>query len=236
MAGQRLGDRVVSFAENTSKSATSEADIHAVVTAVAAMADVPATPRADDAPRPAFWQGCTPCCHVRVEATPVEVFALADAAKTTFLPDALAAFRARVVRADERTRGLSERAHSATGVACPMLVDGACDALASRPLDCQGYESYDDAVCRRLAGRYDFFLVPVNKGRSRRHDEARKGLQAASRRLGRQADLLELTGALRIALQGDGALDDWLAGGRPFAAVCLERSRQSAAQRAAKSP
>jgi len=228
LTGKPLGILIAQDAEEALRDATSASDICAIVDAAAdAAADAASrhlkkNSSAASRKQVACADGCSHCCHIRVDSSPLEVLALVHWITSNAPVGEIENLRRRVQAADSPTRGLSERDHSATGVACPILADGLCSAYAARPYDCRGYESYDESVCRHLRGRYDFRQIPQNKPRYNAYLHARDGLIAAARRLGREGYLLELNAALAIAFEQSDAFSRWMDGGRPFAAARID--------------
>jgi uncharacterized protein len=169
--------------------------------------------------------GCTYCCHIRVETSPMEVIALMWWLGSRFDESNLQQIRARVEQADETTHGLSEMAHAASGMACPLLVSEHCSAYDARPFDCQGYESMDETICRRALANYQIRDIPLNAPRYRAFLEARQAMNMVASRLGRQGEVLELTSALRIALNTDDVVARWISGDAVFDGAVINDNR-----------
>ena len=111
----------------------------------AELARVPAADRGPVACR----SGCDLCCHLRVMATPAEVFGLLEYLQATLDAEAFAAFQARVVAAAARLAGVAPAQILATNLACPVLVDGRCSGYAARPFNCRAYHSLDRDACQQ---------------------------------------------------------------------------------------
>lgn len=103
-------------------------------------------PREDRSPV-ACEAGCDFCCHLRVMATPVEVFAVLDYAEQTLDAKAHEAFLARLGSAEDKLRALPEDSILLTNIACPLLVDGCCSIYPARPLNCRSYHSVSRQAC-----------------------------------------------------------------------------------------
>lgn len=99
--------------------------------------------------KPACFAGCSHCCHVSVDATPLEAGVIADHVRS--LP---AERRAEVIaglrRQVEHKRATSDDldAYAAAKVPCAFLsVRGDCSIYPIRPLLCRGYHSVDAQRC-----------------------------------------------------------------------------------------
>jgi hypothetical protein len=160
-------------------------------------------------------EGCSSCCVSKVVAVAPEVLRIADHLRATLAPDAFAALLGRVRAADEHTRGLGRRERAHAGVPCPLLVEDACSVHEVRPLLCRGWTSLDASACERHFADPDG--APVAPAYATGYELATAvlaGLSLAARDAGRDGALLELTAALRIALERPDAKERWL-GGRP---------------------
>ncbi len=166
--------------------------------------------------------GCDHCCHLRVDASPLEVTALVWWIENNFSADEKSQLRSRVELAVEASRGMSEAQFAAAHIACPLLLDGVCSAYETRPFDCQGYMSTDAGVCANARNNYDIRAIPIPIRRYRAFVDARHTMNQVSARMGREASVLELISALHIALNGDDTVDNWLAGKAVFAEAAIE--------------
>jgi Fe-S-cluster containining protein len=110
-----------------------------------ALARIPVVQRGNVACR----SGCDLCCHLRVMATPAEVFGVVDFLKAQLDPASFAAFRDRVADTARRLVGLPRAQVLATNLPCPVLVDGRCSAYAARPFNCRAYHSLDRDACQQ---------------------------------------------------------------------------------------
>jgi hypothetical protein len=94
--------------------------------------------------KPACARGCSHCCHVRVEVTAPEVFALERYLRAH--PDAQR--DARIGSTARAVEGMDGRAHHLAQVPCALLGDdGACVVYPARPLACRRAHSTDASVC-----------------------------------------------------------------------------------------
>lgn len=178
------------------------------------LARVPAADRAPVACR----AGCDLCCHLRVMATPAEVFGLLDYLRETLDEAAFAAFRERVRETDARLAGLDKKQVLATNLPCPVLVDGRCSGYAARPLNCRSYHSLDLGACQAS------FDDPANPALdhpqyaavARVHEGAQAGYIAGLADAGYDDGQYELVTALAEALDDPAARQRFDQRGRPF--------------------
>lgn len=146
--------------------------------------------------------GCDFCCHLRVMATPVEVFALLDYLEQTLDALALDSFKKRLVATEQRLRKLPAGKMLATNLPCPALVDGVCSGYAARPLNCRSYHSLSREACE------DSFKHPEDLSRghpeltavAKVHEGGQAGFMAAFGQQGYDDRQYELVTALAEAL------------------------------------
>ena len=160
-----------------------------------------ALPRADRGPV-ACRAGCDFCCHLRVMATPPEVFALLDYLQRTTDAEAFEALADRVRASDRTLRKLPTERLLTVNLPCPVLVEGRCSGYAGRPLNCRAYHSLSVDACRESfedpedLSRGHPQLAPL----ARAHGGVQAGLIAALDRDGYDARQYELVSALAEAL------------------------------------
>ena len=170
----------------------------------------------------ACGKGCAWCCYRRVPVGAPEVLRLAHALRQTLPPEALEAVRRRLARLDDRTRGLGARQRLAVGLPCALLVDQACSVYDVRPLACRGWNSVDAGACREsVEHALEPTAIPLYAGEVATTDALREGVNAALAEGALQGDQLELTAALRIALEMPDAAARWLAGEPVFAPAAI---------------
>ncbi len=151
--------------------------------------------------------GCDFCCHLRVMATPIEVFTLLDFIQRTFSEEDFVALADRIVHTDRKLRKLPDKKVLTTNLPCPVLVDGRCSAYAARPLNCRSYHSLSREACE------DSFNHPRDLERghpeltavAKVHEGAQAGFQAAFERAGFDQRQYELVTALAEALDDEHA-------------------------------
>lgn len=165
--------------------------------------------------------GCAWCCYQQVAVAPAEAVAIARHVTQTFAPAARAALQARLAELDGRTRGLGVGERAKLKAPCAFLEDGRCTIYAVRPLRCRGVYSRDAGHCRWAMENPDqIFGSPERHAKpgpypvepARIMDSALSGLARALRDQGLAWEALELTAAVRAALDVPDAALRYLAG------------------------
>lgn len=161
----------------------------------------------------ACGEGCAWCCHLMVTVSPPEVLLIAQVLRESLSDDDLVATYWRVVNLDERTRGMSPLERGATRLPCALLVENRCLVYQYRPLRCRGHASFSAAACERalLVGQ-DTVDVPTHRLQNLAVGAVDDGLRRALDDSRLAGEPLELTAALRIALEHPDAAERWLAG------------------------
>lgn len=125
---------------------------------------------------PACAAGCAMCCHLRVAATPAEVFGLLDYLVKTLSAADWQSMRGRIGETARQVHALPPQALLASNIACPVLAGGQCAGYAARPLNCRAYHSLDRTACERsfddpgnlaLGHPQDAAVARVNEGLQR---------------------------------------------------------------------
>lgn len=165
----------------------------------------------------ACHRGCAWCCFLQVPVSAPEVLLLAAHLRRTRSPEELAALRRRVAELDDRTHGLDAKQRLAARLPCALLEGGACSVYPLRPLACRGWNSYDDRVCRRAVELGAEPTAHLYTPQTSVTGALLDGLLAGLASEGLQGERLELTAALRIALDAPDAAERWLAGEPLFA-------------------
>ena len=168
--------------------------------------------------------GCAHCCHMRVHVTAPEVIFLAQFIRESFSEVQLQGLKSRLKEADRITSGMNDEEHGMAHVPCPLLVDHHCSAYEARPLECRGYVSMSADACRQASRNYDAWNVPLYYPQYSIFKNVQTGLLAALVGAGYDIELLELTSALRIALDNPDAGEQWLAGKDVFRPAALPLS------------
>jgi Fe-S-cluster containining protein len=164
--------------------------------------------------------GCAWCCYKSVAVSPAEALRIAAHLHATRSPSELATVRERIAELDDQTRTMSslERAHAR--LPCALLADQRCTIHPVRPLTCAGWNAVDVNECKA-----DWFdpessdEITANVVQIEAFQAMRLGMDLGSEELGIESDTLELTTALRIALDTPDAAERWLAGEQLFAAA-----------------
>lgn len=162
--------------------------------------------------------GCDFCCHLRVMATPVEVFGLLDYLRANLSDRRFGAFRSRVAEAEGRIRALEPERVRTTNVPCPVLVDGICSGYPARPFNCRSYHSADRDACEKSFNNpTDLSLGhPQFSAVARVHEGAQGGFVAGLNDAGYDRRQYELVTALKEALDDPKARDRFERGERAF--------------------
>jgi Fe-S-cluster containining protein len=176
---------------------------------------------ADPPPPLACKEGCDWCCHLTVGTVVPEVVRILEHLRQTLSPEALRATRERVAALDEQRRRQTLSRRADARLPCALLVDRRCTVYPVRPLTCRGFNSRSAFRCEQFAGgqaRDVPAYAPQQRVMTFTLDGTRAGLEAS----GLNDDLLELTAALRVALEVPDAVTRWLAGEPVFAPARLD--------------
>ncbi len=92
--------------------------------------------------------GCSYCCHQRVEIRPYEAFVLAEHVRTRMTAAEQADVKSRLVANRARIAPFAPLQHTQAGIACALLVNGACSVYEARPAACRKYYSLSVDTCR----------------------------------------------------------------------------------------
>jgi Fe-S-cluster containining protein len=163
-------------------------------------------------------QGCDHCCHRPVGTTAPSVLRIASALRANLSPVEFAEVLARVVSLDEKTHGQPWTPTRRAPLPCAFLVRGACSIYATRPMVCRAWNSADAEDCRRALTqkstkmRFDLYQRTTFAA-------VEDGIRGALRTHGLDASDLELTAAMRVAMENPEASEQWLAG-KPVFAGC----------------
>ncbi|MBK7973886.1 MAG: hypothetical protein IPK07_11650 [Deltaproteobacteria bacterium] len=172
--------------------------------------------------RIACQAGCGWCCHVQVVVSAAEALHVADYLRKSLRPDELERARARVAALHERTRGLSREARADTRLPCALMVDFSCSVHPARPLRCRSWNSLDLERCKaeHEQPRGGHLEIENVQWEVTRAVAAGLGDGIAEHRL--DGARLEMTAAIRIALDTPDAEARWRAGEAVFAAAAVE--------------
>src|SRR5262249_42396373 len=177
--------------------------------------------RADPPAPSACREGCDWCCHLTVGTSAPEVARIVQYLLEMLSPAEFAALLERVVRLDEERRKLPPARRDKAGLPCALLVDHRCTAYAVRPLTCRGFHSADAAACEQILKSSGTTPLPLNATQLRLTTFALDGMAAGLSESGLKGGRLELTAALRIALEVPDAVERFIAGEPSFVAATL---------------
>ncbi|WP_394791399.1 YkgJ family cysteine cluster protein [Rhodoferax sp.] len=158
-------------------------------------------------------QGCSHCCHARVEALWPEVFQIAGAL-ALLVPTEQAAIVVRLqahLAAQTEDDGQPDAPWSRRP-ACPFLRDRLCSIYTVRPATCRKTHSRDVAACQT-----DAALIPQSFHVALNTEALQAGTAAAYRQRGLEAQPQELVQAVLQALRDPSALGRWQRGEPVFA-------------------
>ena len=178
--------------------------------------------RAQTPPASACKEGCDWCCHLTVGAGVPEVARIVAYLRQTLSPEEFEALRERVLRLDEQRRGLKAARRGSPRLPCALLVNHRCAAYPVRPLTCRGFNSSDASRCERFVKSPGTTVLPLYAPQLRLSAFVLDGMTAGLVESGLKGDRLELTAALRIALEVPDAVERFLAGEPVFAAARLD--------------
>jgi hypothetical protein len=177
--------------------------------------------RADPPPPSACREGCDWCCHMTVGAGVPEVVRVIEHLRRTLTAEEFGALRERVIRLDARRRELKGTPGDPQ-LPCALLVNHRCIAYPVRPLMCGGFNSGDAAACERFLRSSGQTTPPLYTPQLRLAAFILDGMTAGLSDAGLTGGRVELTAALRIALEEPGACERYLAGEPAFAAASLD--------------
>jgi hypothetical protein len=178
--------------------------------------------QADPPPALACAEGCDWCCHLTVGVSVAEVVRIVDYLRRTLSPGDWQSLRERVLRLDQRRRELKAARGGATGLPCALLVDHRCAAYPVRPLTCRGFTSADASRCERFVQSSGKTPLPHYAPQMRLAAFVLDGVRAGLADSGLTGDRVELTAALRVAIEEPGAVERFLAGEPVFAPARLD--------------
>jgi Fe-S-cluster containining protein len=190
-----------------------------------AVADQAVRATLEESPPPAplaCREGCAWCCYKPVGTAAPEVLRIVAYLRDALPPEQWERLGERVRSGAERRRQLGPAGARRAALPCPLLVEGRCSAYPVRPLTCRGYNSSDARRCERALGPDRAADVPVYWPQQRLTAFVLDGLRAGLEESRLDAGLLELTAALRIALETPDAQGRWLAGERVFGPARLD--------------
>jgi Fe-S-cluster containining protein len=178
--------------------------------------------QADPPPCSACKEGCDWCCHLTVGTSVPEVVRLLQYLRQNLSPAELDALRARVLRLDEQRREMKAAGRGEPELPCALLIDHRCSAYPVRPLLCSGFNSSDAAECERFVRSSGQTPLPLYAPQLRLAAFVLNGMTTGLSDCGLMGERVELTAALRIALEVPHAVERFLAGEPVFADARLD--------------
>jgi Fe-S-cluster containining protein len=162
-------------------------------------------------PQLACQEGCDWCCYLTVGTAAPEVLRIIEYLRQTLPPEEFQATKERIISADELKKSRKADRVTEPPLPCPLLVNHRCSVYPVRPLTCRGCNSRDPEPCERFLHSRKV-VIPMYAPQHRLSAFVLDGLRAGLAEARLNGDLLELTAALRIALDIPQASDRWLAG------------------------
>jgi Fe-S-cluster containining protein len=161
-------------------------------------------------------EGCAWCCHKVVGTSVPEVLRIVTHLQQTLSAGELQSVRERVARLHEQRNALQVKTRGHTSIPCALLVDNRCSVYPVRPLTCRGFNSSEARQCERSLDPRTRAIVPAYAPQQRLATLVLDGMRAGLHESRLSGALLELTGALHVALTSPNAFEQWLAGKAAF--------------------
>jgi Fe-S-cluster containining protein len=174
---------------------------------------------ANPLPRPVACQpGCPFCCHNQVEATPAEVFLIAQVIRLFFTPKKQESIKEKTLRTAALKVGKSkaEVAAARETLPCPLLDEDKCAVYPWRPLTCRAMHALSREHCRASFAAGDLSSEEYYLHRYVFPLSLSAGLLEGFGAAGCQAKVLDLTTALAQVLLEPQIAERWLAGEEVF--------------------
>lgn len=96
----------------------------------------------------ACFNGCSYCCHFKVIADAVEIFAMADFVRANFDTQQIDQIIHSAKLNIEESRHLSHEEHATINQKCPLLIDDSCAVYPVRSIKCRNFHATDVSGCR----------------------------------------------------------------------------------------
>jgi Fe-S-cluster containining protein len=172
-------------------------------------------------------KGCSFCCRMfRTYVVALEVIAVAAFLKETMSDRQMAVLKARIAELDDQTRRMDMKQRAYSRLACALLVEDRCCVYPVRPLRCRAYNAFGVDRCRLL---YETGNIQTGVDGYLPQREipflVQTGLRAAIDSCGYDSSVLDLTTALRFALQSRDIAEEWLRDEPVFAPARVEEER-----------
>jgi hypothetical protein len=144
--------------------------------------------------------GCSWCCHLDVEVTPLEVLRIVAFLRESLDADTLPGVIDRVRTTHEQKMD-RENSGDVPKIPCALLVEGLCSVYAVRPLKCRGGNSTDAEICKTYFETGENGLLTISAPQLLAADSIQNGLARGSSPSGDRLDRLELVSALAEAFE-----------------------------------
>jgi len=167
-------------------------------------------------PTLACQEGCDWCCSLDVGTTVPEVIRIAGHLRQHFSEEELVGLQARLAKREAHWRERQSTRRGEPAQPCALLVNHRCSVYPVRPLTCRGSNSTNPKKCEQFLTQPKT-AIPIYAPQHRLSAFVLDGMRAGMGEAGLKGDLLELTTALRIALELPDAAERWLAGEPVFA-------------------
>jgi Fe-S-cluster containining protein len=161
--------------------------------------------------------GCAWCCSLFVSATAPEILRIAEYLRATCLADDLAALRERLVQREQQFKCKAAEQRSAARLPCVLLVNNQCSVYSVRPLACSSWTSTSAQRCEESWRSRWAETITANQMQLWLYGGVMLGLREGLDACSLPSEQLDLTTALRIALDTPDAAARWLAGEPIFA-------------------
>jgi Fe-S-cluster containining protein len=167
-------------------------------------------------------EGCAWCCYTPVGTAAPEVLRIVAYLRQTLSAEQWDGLCERVRAGADERRLLGIERVRLSALPCPLLVENRCLAYPVRPLTCRGYSSSDARSCELALDHTRGVRVPIYWPQQRLAAFVLDGLRVGLENSRLDGELLELTAALRIALEAPDLEERWLSGEKVFAPARLE--------------
>jgi len=161
--------------------------------------------------------GCAWCCSLFVSATAPEIIQIADYLRATRPASELAALHEHLLERELLLAGKTAEQRSAARLPCVLLENQRCSVYPVRPLACGSWTSTDAQRCEESWRRHWAVTITANQMQMWLYGGVMLGLREGLEAYGLASEQLDLTTALRIALDTPDAAERWLAGEPIFA-------------------
>ena len=170
----------------------------------------------------ACQEGCAWCCYTPVGTAAPEVLRIVAYLRETLAPEQWHSLCERVRAGMQQRQLLGLARVRLSALPCPLLLDDRCSAYPVRPLTCRGYTSSDAHSCKLALDPKSGVTVPIYWPQQRLAAFVLDGLRVGLENSLLDGELLELTAALRIALETPNVEERWLAGENVFSPARMD--------------